>query len=32
MPAWREKISEGELADLMEYLMGLAPKGEKVEF
>ena len=32
MPAWREKISEGELADLMEYLMSLAPKGEKVEF
>ena len=32
MPAWREKIKEGDLADLMEYLISLAPKGEKVEF
>jgi len=32
MPPWRGKIAEGELADLMDYLMSLAPKGEKVEF
>jgi len=32
MPAWRGRIAEGELADLMEYLLSLAPKGEKVDF
>ena len=32
MPPWRGKIAEGELADLVEYLMSLAPKGEKVDF
>ena len=32
MPPWRGKIVEGELTDLMEYLVSLAPKGEKVEF
>jgi mono/diheme cytochrome c family protein len=32
MPPWRGKIAEGELTDLMDYLMSLAPKGEKVEF
>ena len=32
MPPWRGKIEAGELADLMDYLMSLTPKGEKVEF
>jgi mono/diheme cytochrome c family protein len=32
MPAWRGKISEGELKDLVAYLMSLMPKGEKLEF
>jgi mono/diheme cytochrome c family protein len=32
MPGWRGKIAEGELADLVEYLMSLLPKGEKTEF
>ena len=32
MPGWRGKVTEGELADLMDYLMSLLPKGEKVEF
>jgi cytochrome c553 len=32
MPAWRGKIQEGELTDLMEFLMSLAPKGEKADF
>ncbi len=32
MPAWRGKISEGEMNDLMEYLLSLAPKGEKADF
>jgi mono/diheme cytochrome c family protein len=32
MPAWRGKIAEGELGDLMEYLVSLAPKGEKADF
>ena len=32
MPGWRSKIAEGELNDLVEYLMSLLPKGEKVEF
>jgi mono/diheme cytochrome c family protein len=32
MPGWRGKIAEGELTDLVEYLMSLLPKGEKTEF
>jgi mono/diheme cytochrome c family protein len=32
MPPWRGKIAEGELGDLVEYLMSLAPKGEKLDF
>jgi len=32
MPPWRGKIAEGELADLMEYLISLLPKGEKADF
>ena len=32
MPPWRDKIGEGELNDLVEYLMSLMPKGEKTEF
>ena len=32
MPAWRGKIAEGELTDLMEYLVSLTPKGEKADF
>jgi cbb3-type cytochrome oxidase cytochrome c subunit len=32
MPPWRGKIAEGELADLMEYLISLMPKGEKADF
>jgi hypothetical protein len=32
MPPWRGHIAEGELADLVEYLFGLAPKGEKLDF
>ena len=32
MPPWRGKIAEGELDDLVEFLMSLLPKGEKVEF
>ncbi len=32
MPPWRGKIAEGELNDLVAYLMTLAPKGEKLEF
>lgn len=32
MPAWRGRIAEGELNDLMDYLMSLAPKGEKADF
>jgi len=32
MPAWSGKISEGELDDLVEYLMNLLPKTEKTEF
>ncbi len=32
MPPWRGKIAEGELADLVEYLNSLTPKGEKLEF
>lgn len=32
MPAWRGKIVEGELDDLMAYLVSLTPKGEKLEF
>jgi mono/diheme cytochrome c family protein len=32
MPPWRGKIAEGEVSDLMEYLISLTPKGEKLEF
>ncbi|MGA2659580.1 MAG: cytochrome c, partial [Verrucomicrobiota bacterium] len=32
MPPWRGKIAEGELSDLVEYLMSLTPKGEKLDF
>jgi mono/diheme cytochrome c family protein len=32
MPPWRGKIAEGELNDLVEYLISLTPKGEKLEF
>lgn len=32
MPPWRGKIAEGELSDLMEYLVSLMPKGEKADF
>ncbi len=32
MPPWREKIAEGELNDLVAYLMSLKPKEEKSEF
>ena len=32
MPPWRGKIAEGELSDLIAYLMSLMPKGEKVDF
>jgi mono/diheme cytochrome c family protein len=32
MPPWRGKIAEGELNDLVEYLMSLTPKGEKLDF
>ena len=32
MPPWRGKIAEGELADLVEYIMSLTPKGEKADF
>jgi len=32
MPAWRGKVTEGELNDLVAYLTSLLPKGEKLEF
>jgi mono/diheme cytochrome c family protein len=32
MPPWRGKIQEGELSDLIEYVMSLLPKEEKSEF
>ena len=32
MPAWRGKIQEGELNDLVEYVMSLLPKEEKSGF
>ena len=32
MPPWRGKLAEGELADLMEYIFSLTPKGEKADF
>jgi nitric oxide reductase subunit C len=32
MPAWRGKLAQGELEDLIEYLTSLMPKGEKVDF
>jgi mono/diheme cytochrome c family protein len=32
MPAWRGKITDGEVGDLVEYLMSLVPKGEKSDF
>ena len=32
MPAWRGKIAQGELEDLVAYLNSLLPKGEKSDF
>lgn len=32
MPAWRGKIAEGELNDLVEYLFSLEPEDEKLGF
>ncbi len=32
MPAWRGRIAEGELNDLVDYLVSLTPKGEKADF
>ncbi len=32
MPAWRGRILEGELNDLVDYLVSLTPKGEKADF
>ena len=32
MPPWRNRIAQGELNDLTEYLFSLLPKGEKTEF
>ncbi len=32
MPPWRGKIAEGELSDLVEYLVSLLPKNEKTDF
>lgn len=32
MPPWRGKIAEGELSDLIEYLISLKPAGEKLDF
>jgi len=32
MPAWRGKIAEGELNDLVEYLFSLMPEEEKLNF
>jgi mono/diheme cytochrome c family protein len=32
MPGWRATIAQGELDDLVDYLMGLLPKGEKLDF
>jgi mono/diheme cytochrome c family protein len=32
MPPWRGKIAEGELNDLVEYLISLKPRGEKLDF
>jgi mono/diheme cytochrome c family protein len=32
MPAWRDKIAEGELQDLIEYLFSLLPQEEKLDF
>lgn len=32
MPPWQGKITEGELDDLVAYLMSLLPKGEKLDF
>jgi mono/diheme cytochrome c family protein len=32
MPAWGGKVTEAEVADLVEYLMSLLPKEEKTEF
>jgi hypothetical protein len=29
---WRGKFAEGELADLVEYIWILTPKGEKANF
>ncbi len=32
MPAWRGRIAEGELADLVDYLMSLMPKADNLGF
>ncbi len=32
MPAWRGKVAEGELSDLVDYLTSLMPKGENLDF
>ena len=32
MPAWRGKIAEGELNDLVDYLLSLEPEEEKLNF
>jgi sulfur oxidation c-type cytochrome SoxX len=32
MPAWRGKIAEGELEDLIAFLISLEPEGEKLTF
>ena len=32
MPAWRGKIADGEVSDLVEYLRSLMPKGQKLDF
>jgi mono/diheme cytochrome c family protein len=32
MPAWRGRIQEGEIADLIEFIFSLTPKGEKADF
>ncbi len=32
MPSWKDKITEGEMRDLVEYLWSLFPKDEKTSF
>jgi hypothetical protein len=29
---WRDKIAQGELSDLVEYLFSLTPKDQKADF